>query len=376
MINGSGAVQSSRAREIFQSCGSRALILTGPNLLKSGCCQPLERVLRSEKIEYVFYSDICEEPDDKMVNDALEVYQKNRCNFLIALGGGSPMDLMKAVGTLAKHGGRISDYMEKSIDGELPPMVAIPTTAGTGSEATQFSIITDSDSQIKMLLKGRALMPKYAIIDPGFTLTMPPSVTAATGLDALCHCVEAYTSRKAQPLADTFAVSAVKRIFRYLSVCYKESNNEAARMQMSLAALEAGIAFNNASVTLIHGMSRPIGALFHIPHGISNAMLMEECLAYALPGAYERFAALGKSIGAAAPGDDEKTASEKFLFRVRQLKEELKIPPLSAQGVGKEQYFASLNKMAQDALDSGSPANTIREVSKEDMIDIYKRVWR
>lgn len=121
------------------------------------------------------------------------------------------------------------------------------------------------------------------ILDSMFAMTAPPAVTAGTGLDALCHCVEAYTSKKAQAMSDTFAISAVKRIFRYLPVCYRDGQDEEARIQMSLAALEAGIAFNNASVTIIHGMSRPIGALFHIPHGISNAMLMVECLTYALP---------------------------------------------------------------------------------------------
>lgn len=376
IVNGRGALESGQARQIFRRCGSRALVVTGPNLLRNGSCTPLENVLKSEKISYAIYSEVSAEPDDKMVRAALELYQRRKCDFLIALGGGSPIDLMKAVGALVGHGGEISDYMGRRIDGNVPAMTAIPTTAGTGAEATQFSIITDTQRQIKMLLSGRALMPRYAIIDPQFTKTMPPSVTAATGLDALCHCVEAYTSRKAQPLSDTFALSAVKRIFQYLPICCSDGDDEEARAQMSTAALEAGIAFNNASVTLIHGMSRPIGALFHVPHGMSNAMLMEECLVYALPGAYERFAVLGREIGAASENDDKQTASEKFLFQVIRLRERLQIPSLSGYGIDREKYFRHIDKMASDAMDSGSPSHTIREVSKEKLTEIYRRVWK
>lgn len=173
-------------------------------------------------------------------------------------------------------------------------MVAIPTTSGTGSEATQLSIITNTEKDIKMLLKGAVLMPDIAIDDPAFTLTAPKSVTAATGLDALCHASEAYTSRKSQPLTDEFAISAIKKIFKYLPICYNDGSNVEARAQMSLAAFEAGVAFNNASVTVIHGMSRPIGALFHVPHGISNAMLLSACFSYVYDGAYGRFADMAR----------------------------------------------------------------------------------
>ena len=254
-------------------------------------------------------------------------------------------------------------------------MAAIPTTAGTGSEATQFTIITDTKKDIKMLLKGKVLMPDLAIIDPQFTMTAPPKITAATGLDALCHCVEAYTSRKAQTLSDTFAVSAVKRIFKYLPVAYKDGKNEEARVQMSVAALEAGIAFNNASVTIIHGMSRPIGALFHVAHGLSNAMLLKECLTFALPGAYDRFGALGRDIGVADAADSDQEAAEKFLKAVESLVNELDTPTLEQFGINKEEFFNVIDKMAHDAMDSGSPQNTMRDVTEEEVKEIYRKLW-
>ncbi len=254
-------------------------------------------------------------------------------------------------------------------------MAAIPTTAGTGSEATQFTIITDTKKDIKMLLKGKVLMPTLAISDPQFTMTAPPKITAATGLDALCHAVEAYTSNKAQTLSDTFALSAVKRIFKYLPAAFHDGKNEEARIQMSVAALEAGTAFNNASVTLIHGMSRPIGALFHVAHGLSNAMLMKECLSYALSGAYDRFAELGRSIGAASSEDSDKEASEKFLAAVVKLTEELETPTLAEFGIDKEAFFQVIEKMAYDAMESGSPRNTRRTVTQADVEQMYRNLW-
>lgn len=379
IISGENALESMEVRKIFRVSGKKALVVTGPNLVRLENFTSLKNILKEEKIEYEVFSDIHGEPDDKMAKAALAVYQSCGCDFLIALGGGSPLDLMKAVAVLTDRDGELSDYLGKDIEGRVPVMIAIPTTAGTGSEATPFSIITDTKKDIKMLLKGSALMPEYAVIDPRFTATAPPPVTAATGLDALCHCVEAYTSRKAQPLTDTFALSAVKRIFLNLPVCYagSEDNTEkvqAARIQMSLAALEAGIAFGNSSVTIIHGMSRPIGALFHVPHGISNAMLMEECLIFALPGAYGRFAALGRAIGAAQVQDNDKNAAEKFLAAVAGLKKKVHIPSLQEYGIDMGRYSASIEKMAQDAMDSGSPGNTIRDVTKEDVIRIYQRL--
>lgn len=258
----------------------------------------------------------------------------------------------------------------------MPKMVAIPTTAGTGSEATKFTIITDTEQDVKMLLRGDALMPDLAIIDPQFTITAPPSITAATGLDALTHAIEAYTSRKAQPMTDVFAVSAVKRIFKNLPIAFHDGGNVTAREEMSLAALEAGVAFNNASVTIVHGMSRPIGALFHIPHGISNAMLLKECLTFALDGAYDRFAALAEAIGVAEPGAGNAENAAAFLRAVEGICAELKIPTLAEYGVEREKFFAVMDKMAADALISGSPANTIKEVSKADILTIYENLWK
>lgn len=373
MITGAGALEM--ARDTLGQLGKKAMIVTDKVMMELGNCAKVEEVLKSQKVEYTIYSEIAGEPTDVMIEKGLTQYKEEGCDFLVALGGGSPIDSMKAIGSLVKNGGNISDYMGKVIDVEMPPMVAIPTTAGTGSEATQFTIITDTKKDIKMLLKGKVLIPSLAIIDPQFTMTAPPKITAATGLDALCHAVEAYTSRKAQTLSDTFAMSAVKRIFQYLPIAFRDGKNEEARVQMSVAALEAGIAFNNSSVTLIHGMSRPIGALFHVAHGLSNAMLMKECLSFALEGAYDRFADLGRAIGAADGADSDETASAKFQAAVVALTEELETPTLAEFGIDKEAFFNVIEKMAYDAMDSGSPQNTQREITQADIEQMYKNLW-
>lgn len=373
IITGSGALNL--AESVLGKLGRKAMIVTDKVMIQLGNCEKVENALKNQGIEYTIYSEIVGEPTDVMIENGLEQYKKEGCDFLVALGGGSPIDSMKAIGSLVVNGGSISDYMGKDIDVAMPPMVVIPTTAGTGSEATQFTIITDTRKDIKMLLKGKVLMPSLAVIDPQFTMTAPPKITAATGLDALCHAVEAYTSNKAQTLSDTFAMSAVKRIFKYLPTAFHDGRNEEARIQMSVAALEAGIAFNNASVTLIHGMSRPIGALFHVAHGLSNAMLLKVCLTYALPGAYDRFAELGRITGVAASEDSDQEASEKFLAATIDLAEELETPSLEQFGIEKTAFFEVIEKMAHDAMESGSPQNTRRTITQADIEELYKELW-
>lgn len=210
IYTGEGALDMAEGK--LGTLGKKALIVTDKVMVELGNAAKVETVLKNQNIEYVIYSEINGEPTDTMIEDGLNLYKEEGCDFIVALGGGSPIDSMKAIGALVTSGGQISDYMGKIITEETPTLVAIPTTAGTGSEATQFTIITDTKNDIKMLLKGAVLMPDLAIIDPQFTMTAPPKITAATGLDALTHAAEAYTSKLAQPLSDTFALSAIKRI--------------------------------------------------------------------------------------------------------------------------------------------------------------------
>ncbi|WP_317854887.1 iron-containing alcohol dehydrogenase [Chakrabartyella piscis] len=373
MITGVGAL--TEAVPAMQKLGTKALIVCGKVMTKLGTIAILENVLKEAGIAYAIYNEIVGEPTDVMIVEGVAKYKKENCDFLIAMGGGSPLDAMKAIGALVTNEGELTSYMGIEFPNPIPPTVAIPTTAGTGSEATQFTIITDPINNVKMLLKGKVLIPTLAIVDPQFTLTAPPKTTAATGIDALAHAVEAYTSRKAQPLSDTFALAAIKRIFKYLPIAYKNGSDMEAREQMSLASLEAGIAFNNASVTVVHGMSRPIGALFHVAHGLSNAILLESCMRYVLEGTYERFGTIGRLIGAANTEDSDQVAAEAFLAELVKLCKILEIPTLAEYGIQKEEFFAVVEKMVEDAMKSGSPQNTMKELTKEDLLVIYKGLW-
>ena len=374
ILVGEGALE--KAIPIWASSGRKALIVTDPTMVQLGNTQKLEETLRKAGLESVVYSGITGEPSDKMIEEGLSLYKEAECDCLVAIGGGSALDSMKAIGALVTNGGKITDYMGKEITKATPPMTAIPTTAGTGSEATQFTIINDTQNNVKMLLKGSVLIPGLAIVDPQFTLSAPKKITASTGMDAFTHAAEAYTSKKATKMSDTFALSAIKRIVKYLPVAYQDGSNVEAREEMAIAALEAGIAFNNASVTVVHGMSRPIGALFHVPHGISNAMLDEKCFEYVLDGAYDRFGDLARAVGRASNDMPAQEAAKAFLKIVQELCSVCEIPTLEEYGIDKDAFFAKLNKMASDAMESGSPSNTRKNLEKEDLIHIYESLWQ
>lgn len=373
ILTGQGALEDSAP--YIKQMGEKPLLVSGPNTSKAPCFDELTKLLERLGMQYSVFSDISGEPTDTIVNNCVKAYKENGCDSFIAIGGESALDTMKAAAALAVMGGKISDYMGKQIDEKLPPMAAIPTTAGTGSEATKFTVITDEATGVKMLLGGVSLIPDIAIVDPAYCISAPKSITSATGLDALTHAIESYTSRKAQPLTDTVALSAVKRIFKYLPAVYNDGNDIKAREEMSLAALEAGIAINNASITIVHGMSRPIGANFHVPHGISNAMLLEKCLCFVLDGAYERFAELAKAIGAAEKNDSDEEAAKSLIAAIKKLCKECEVPTLAEYGIDKDKFYSVMDKMAEDAIASVSPSNTIKTVTKGDVSMIYKSLW-
>lgn len=350
---------------------NKALIITGNSMVKQGFAADLQEKLQLHQVESVIYTGVTSEPTDKMVEQGVALFQSEKCDFLVGFGGGSQLDAAKAIGAMIVHPGKISDYNGKVFEHELPFLVAIPSTAGTGSEATQVTIITDTEHDIKMLLKGSVLMPDVAIVDPAYSRNVPAHVTAWTGLDALTHAVEAYTSKHAFPECDAYALSAIKRIFQNLPLAFKNGDNLAAREQMAIAAYEGGITICNSTVTLVHGMSRPIGAVFHVPHGLSNAMLLKDCLSLAMDGATDRFAVIAREIGAAKATDRDDVAAASFIQALEELLRKLQIPTLAEYGIASEDFKRAIPKMAVDAMASGSPANTRKAVSIADMEQIY-----
>ncbi|MEG0077802.1 iron-containing alcohol dehydrogenase [Anaerorhabdus sp.] len=354
----------------IQIPGKKALLVTDESMVKFGYVNTLIKLLEIKNTSYEIFDQVNFEPTDNCVMKGLELYQSTQCDFLIGLGGGSPLDAMKAIAMISSSDKPLTDYTSSSFEQTRPSMIAIPTTAGTGSETTQFTIITDTKRDIKMLLKGSKVLPDIAIIDPSFTLSAPSKVTASTGIDALCHAIEAYTSKKAQPLSSLYALDAIKKIFVSLPLCFSEPSNIDAREQMSIAAFEAGCAFNNASVTLIHGMSRPIGANFHIPHGLSNAVLMYSCLKYVENEAQDKFATIAREINCTTSLNDREACTD-FFNALNNLLKTLCIPDIKDIIDDKDQFKSLIDKMSKDAYDSGSPSNSLRNITVEDIQTIY-----
>ena len=366
---GEGALKNAALE--LSGLGTKALIVTGKIITKTGLIQELQNFLSSLKIESVVFNDLPGEPDDKMIMSGVQVFKSENCDFIIGLGGGTPLDTAKAISVMSVLPGKMIDYKGKELNGNFAPLVLIPTTAGTGSEVTRYFVFTNTGTNEKLLYKGDSLLPKLAVIDYNYTISAPESITMATGMDALCHAVESYTCRKANPVTEMYCLDAVKRIFKYLPIACKDGSNKEARENMSFAAYEAGVAINGAPTTIIHGMSRPIGACFHVPHGISNAMLVVECLRAVLEGCYEKFAELAVTIGAVEKACDSKVGAEKFLEALEALTKELKVPTLREYGIDLQEFAAMEDKMAGDSVASGSPANCWKVLSKEEQIKIY-----
>ena len=373
-IFGKGAV--AQAVEELKKLGEKPLVVTGPHLVKSSMFSDFGDLLLEAGLSYGVFSDLPGEPTVDMIAAGKTAYEENQCDFIIGIGGGSPLDAAKAIAVLVKY--PETDFlslMGKEIAGPFVPIVAVPTTAGTGSEATKFTVITDSLTDTKMLLKSTDLLPDLAIVDYTYTLSSPESVTVATGVDALAHAIESYTSRRHQPFTDVLALSAIEKILTHLPIVYQEPKNEVSREALAYAAYEAGICINNSSVTIVHGMSRPIGALFHVPHGISNAMLLKTCLGFVSEGCYERFGRLGRLAGVAKESDSDELASKNFIDFLEKFVTDIGVPTLKGYGIDETKFLTNISKMSQDAIASGSPGNSIKEVSQSDIESIYHILW-
>jgi alcohol dehydrogenase class IV len=284
------------------------------------------------------------------------------------------MDTAKAAAAMATHPGQITDYMgANKLVNERLPLVAVPTTAGTGSEATRSSIITDPVSTVKMLILDWKLVPDAAIVDPLFTLSLPPKVTADSGVDALTHAVEAYISVRRNPTSDALALDAIKEIRTALPRAWADGQDREARSAMMIAAHHAGIAFCNSSVALVHAMSRPIGAHFGVAHGLSNAMLLPAVMRYTAPALPDRFKqvalAFGLDVEHAAPLD----AAQRFVESIADFCEQLRVPTLTGAGLPRDRLLEVLPQMAIDALNSGSADNHPRVPPAEEIVELYKQ---
>jgi alcohol dehydrogenase class IV len=372
---GGGAVR--QIAEVLAKFGlSRPLVVTDPFMVSSRHVQHCLEPLVASGIAVAVFSDTVPDPTDTVIEAGVAELLRGNFDCLIGFGGGSPIDTAKAMAILAAGGGKMRDYkVPVQADRGAMPVIAIPTTAGTGSECTRFTVITDTERDEKMLISGLGALPLAAIVDYELTYSVPARTTADTGVDSLTHALEAFVSKRANPFSDALAVSAMTLIGQHIRTAYTEPRNAAAREGMMLGATQAGLAFSNSSVALVHGMSRPIGAHFHVPHGLSNAMLLPAITRFSVVAAEARYADAARRIGFAGDGDADVAAAAKLVAGLETLNTELSVPSPAAYGIDETAWNGKMALMAEQALASGSPANNPRVPDKAEIMDLYREVW-
>ena len=372
---GAGALKETAAL-LTQLGLSRPLIVTDPFLAKSGGLERLTAILEEAAIQPRAFTDVVPDPTIASVNATVDMIRTRNFDCVIGFGGGSPIDTAKAAAVLSQRGGSMQ-ALKAPHQEDRPglPIIAIPTTAGTGSEGTRFTIITDEAQGEKMLCAGLAYLPIAAVVDFELTMSKPPRLTADTGIDALTHAIEAYVSRRANPFSDGMALLAMRAIWPAIRTAYSEPDNRGAREAMMLGSHQAGIAFSNASVALVHGMSRPIGAHFHVAHGLSNAMLLPEITRWSAAAAMPRYATCARTMGVAAEGEMDDTAVAKLTEALSALNRDLAVPTPQSYGIDPDQWTKLIPLMAQQALASGSPGNNPRIPDAATIEDLYRAVW-
>ncbi|UQE76638.1 iron-containing alcohol dehydrogenase [Gordonia sp. PP30] len=354
----------------------RPLIVTDAFLTSTGAVARVVELLAEAGIDCTVFDDVVPDPTTESLGPAIARLRASGCDGVIGFGGGSSLDTAKAVALLATTERPLRDFKAPAqTDEPLLPIVAIPTTAGSGSEATRFTVVTDSQSGEKMLCPGLAFLPIAAVVDYTLTMTMPARLTADTGIDALTHAVEAYVSAQANSFSDGLALAAIATIGRYLRRAYADGSDAEAREHMMLASTQAGIAFSNSSVALVHGMSRPLGAHFHISHGLSNAMLFPAVAEFSLGGATARYADCARAYGAADAADSDLAAAGKFVEELRRLNQDLAVPAPHELGIAPDDWTRLLSTMSEQALASGSPQNNPVVPSADQICAIYRAIY-
>src|SRR6266702_6682603 len=355
---------------------ARPLVVSDPYIAGSGILDRATALLDGAGIAWSVFSDTVPDPTTDVIEAGTARLQAGDFDSLVAIGGGSSIDTAKGMSVLFANGGQLRDYkVPNEIPRSGPPIVAIPTTAGTGSEVTRFTVVTDTETDEKMLIAGLACCPSAAIVDYELTLSMPWRLTADTGIDSLTHAIEAYVSKRASPFTDGVARSAMALIAKNIRMACHDPRSAKAREAMMLGATQAGMAFSNSSVCLVHGMSRPIGAFFHVPHGLSNAMLLPEITAFSAPAALDRYADCARAMGIAEEGEGSQAAVARLLDELRRLNDDLQVPSPRAYGIDPARYEELLPVMASQALASGSPANTPHIPTSDEIIELYRRVY-
>jgi alcohol dehydrogenase class IV len=354
----------------------RPLVVSDRFLLDEGPAGPLVERLTSAGLAVEVFGDVQPDPTLANVNGALEALRAHEADGVVAIGGGSPMDTAKTAAVASTNDGDVRDFAGyHQVPNPGLPLVAVPTTAGTGSEVTRVAVITDTERDVKMMMLDGHLMARVAISDYKLTMSTPPSLTSWVGVDSLTHAIEAYVSKKATVLTDMLALKAARLIGAHMRRAVQQPDDEEAREAMMLGATLAGAAFSNASVALVHGMSRPIGAHFHLAHGLSNALLLPTVTRFSVGGAPGRYATIAREMGLATADDADDVATARLVDELESLNADLEIPSLSAAGVERDHFDRVVEDMAQAALDSGSPGFNPQPATSDEIVELYRQAY-
>ncbi len=365
---GIGAAQG-LADQVKKLNARKVLLVTDKGVVSSGLLERITGPLAAHKLKWKVFDNVEPNPKDYNVQQGTEIASRFDPDCLVALGGGSPIDCAKAIAVVAHQGGAVRDYEgPDKIGADVLPLIAIPTTAGTGSEVTFSSVITDSTEKFKFSIKDPRIAPKVALVDPEMTLTMPPELTASTGMDALTHAIEAFTAKASEPIADSAALYAVELITRYLRIAVSEGNNLEARAGMLLGSVLAGIAFSHADVAAVHCVAEALGGKYDAAHGVCNAIVLPAVMAYNLEYCKERYARIAAAMGLACENVDQ--GAQQAVKEVKKLASDVQLPGFNSLGVQEK----DLEELAVNSFKNGSNIDNPRPMTKEDYLNLLRRL--
>lgn len=373
IVYGEGALQLA-GRHAMNLGASKVLVVTDPGIQKAGWTQNVEDSLRESNIPFATFSHVTPNPKDYEVMEGVEVYKRNRCDFIIAVGGGSPMDCAKGIGVVAGNQKNILEFEGvDEIPNPGPPLIFIPTTAGTSADVSQFAIINDTERKVKIAIISKMVIPDIALVDPRTTVTMSPELTAATGMDALCHAFEAFVSNMSSPLTDMAALASIELIKDNLIGAYQHPDNMAYRSNMMMASLMAGLAFSNASLGLVHAMAHSLGGFLGLAHGDCNAILLEEVVRFNYSSADVKYDRLSQMMGLDIDRFEPSRKASALTDCIASLRKKLSITQrLGDMGV----LRSDIQQLAKYAYEDPCLATNPRSANHSDIEKIYEQIYQ
>lgn len=366
IIFGEGSL--SNIKNIISNHNSKnILIICDKGIRQVGLVDKLENEIKGIDINYSIFDGVVENPTDVMINYCSELYQDKKIDMIIAIGGGSSIDSAKAINIVLSNGGKIEDYYESKAIENTVPLIAIPTTAGTGSEVTNVSVVTDTKNHKKIVIFGGKVKADYAVLDSSLTYTLPSSITAATGMDALTHAIEAYISKQASVFTDLNAKEAIRLIAGSIETAVMNGKDKVARENMMLGSVIAGFAFNSAILGLVHGVAHPLGAHFGIPHGVANATMLPYVIEYNGDSCIEKIKVIGEILGIAR----EKATPTNVCNKLLEINKKIGIKTLSELGIKKEDF----SLIADETLEEPSLLTNPKDVDKDSVMSILNKAF-